>query len=376
MDVTARQLNRATLARQLLLQRERIGVVAGVHRVVALQAQEPASPYLALWNRLDGFEPAELDAAFAAHRVVKATLMRITLHAVTAEDHPRFHAAMVRNLRASRLNDRRFNATGLTIEQVDDLLPELLAFVRTPRTKAEIEAMLADRLGASHGPGLWWAMRTFAPVVHAPTDAPWTFGTRPAFRAAPTVPAEDAEAALQHLVWRYLEGFGPATAEDVAQFALQQRKVVRAAIESLRHRLVRLEGPDGRVLFDVPEGVVPDADVPAPPRFLPMWDSVLLAYLDRSRLVPPAYRKLVTRRNGDVLPTLLVDGEVCGVWRPVEGGIEARAFHPLRNQDWLGLAAEAQPLSELLAQRDADVYGRYRRWWTDLPAAEVRVLGA
>jgi hypothetical protein len=127
------------------------------------------------------------------------------------------------------------------------------------------------------------------------------------------------------------------------------------------------------VLYDVPGVPVPDEDTPAPPRLLPMWDSVLLAYADRSRVIPPEYRRVVIRSNGDVLPTLLVDGYVAGVGRAVEGGIEASAFRPLPDETWAGLAAEAASLLRLL-DRDPLVYGRYDHWWRDLPAAEVRLL--
>lgn len=105
-----------------------------------------------------------------------------------------------------------------------------------------------------------------------------------------------------------------------------------------------------------------------------MWDSVLLAYADRSRVIPPAYRPVVIRRNGDVLPTLLVDGHVAGVWRPVDGGIEATAFHPLPPAAWDGLAAEAQSLTRLLSERETAVYSRYGHWWSKLPEAEARLL--
>jgi hypothetical protein len=105
-----------------------------------------------------------------------------------------------------------------------------------------------------------------------------------------------------------------------------------------------------------------------------MWDSALLAYLGRTRLLPTAYRKVVIRNNGDVLPTLLVDGLVAGVWRPVEGGIEATAFHRLPKDAWAGLEAEANALTAFLADRDPTVYRRYGRWWASLPAAQVRVL--
>ncbi len=138
---------------------------------------------------------------------------------------------------------------------------------------------------------------------------------------------------------------------------------------------MRYEGPGGTTLYDIPDGILPSEETPAPSRLLPMWDSVLLAYADRSRIVPPVYRKLVARSNGDTLPTLLVDGYVAGVWRPVEGGIEATAFHPLSDDAWAGLETEATALIAFLADRQPDVYRRYGRWWTDIPSAEVRILG-
>lgn len=126
----ARLLNRATLERQLLLDRQRLDVSEAVRRVVGLQAQEPVSPYLALWNRIEGFDPADLDSAFEERHIVKAPLLRITLHAVAREDYPTFHQAMLSTLRAARLNDRRFRASGLSIEEADALVPGLVEFAR------------------------------------------------------------------------------------------------------------------------------------------------------------------------------------------------------------------------------------------------------
>ncbi|MFD9408200.1 winged helix DNA-binding domain-containing protein [Streptomyces sp. NPDC059989] len=377
MTITALELNRATLSRQLLLQREPLSVPDGVRRVVALQAQHPASPYIALWNRLTGFAPAELDAAFAGRSVVKATLMRITLHAVHAEDYPVFRAAMQPTLYASRLGSR-FAAAGLTPADAHELVPELLAFARSPRTSAQMQAWTEERLGAEKKDGAWWGLKGYAPLHHAPTDAAWSFGHRPSFVTADT-PAPPAGRALdpqsmQTLVLRYLAGFGPASVADIAQFAMVQRAPVRAALRDLDGAVEQLQGPDGGTLFDLPGASRPPADTPAPPRLMAMWDSTLLAYADRSRLIPPAYRPLVIRRNGDVLPSLLVDGHVAGVWRPLDDGIEATAFQPLSPATWDGLAAEAQSLKALLDDREAAVYSRYHHWWDKLPEAEVRML--
>ncbi|MFD9355689.1 winged helix DNA-binding domain-containing protein [Streptomyces sp. NPDC060031] len=377
MMITARELNRATLSRQLLLEREPLAVPAGVRRVVALQAQHPASPYIALWNRLTGFAPAELDAAFAARSVVKATLMRITLHAVHAEDYPVFRAAMQPTLYASRLGFR-FAATGLTPADAHELMPELLAFARRPRTSAQMQAWAEERFGAERKDGAWWGLKGYAPLHHAPTDAPWSFGQRPSFVAAgtPAPPAgrEAEPRSLQALVLRYLAGFGPASVADVAQFAMAQRAPVRAALNALGGAVEQLQGPDGSTLFDLPGASRPPAGTPAPPRLMAMWDSTLLAYADRSRLIPAAYRPLVIRRNGDVLPTLLVDGHVAGVWRPLDDGIEATAFHPLSPATWDGLAEEAQSLTTFLNDRESTVYSRYHHWWAKLPESEVRKL--
>ncbi|MEV8314754.1 winged helix DNA-binding domain-containing protein [Streptomyces sp. NPDC059900] len=377
MTITERELNRATLSRQLLLQRQPLTAQEGVRRVVALQAQQPASPYLALWNRLTDFAAAELDAAFRERSVVKATLMRITLHAVHAEDYPAFRAAMQPTLYASRLGSR-FAAAGLSPADAEVLVPEVLAFARTARTSAEMQAWVEERLGTDKKDGAWWGLKGYAPLHHAPTNAPWSFGHRPSFVAAPNGPVPTGKTvdpqALRTLILRYLAGFGPASLADVAQFAMVQRTPVRAALLALGDAVEQLHGPDGSVLFDLPGAPRPPADTPAPPRLMAMWDSILLAYADRGRVIPPAYRPRVIRRNGDVLPTLLVDGHVAGVWRPVDGRIEATAFHPLAPADWEGLAAEARALTAFLADREAAVYSRYHHWWAKLPEAEVRIL--
>ena len=375
MQLTARQLNRATLARQLLLNRESIDVVDAIHRVVALQAQEPASPYVALWNRIEDFDAADLDAAFANQAIVKAQLMRITLHAVAATDYPAFHEAMQPTLRGARLHDGRFRREGVAIADVEALVPDLLAFTATPRSNQDVERWLEQRFGAPK-PRVWWAMRQYGPFVHAVTGPPWSFGPRPRYVGARIqARPEDTAASVRWLVRRYLAGFGPATMQDIAQFGTILRPPVKAALASLGDELVRHDGPDGATLYDVPEGHLPPEETPAPPRLLPMWDSVLLAYKDRSRVMPAAHRTLVMRNNGDVLPTLLVDGHVAGIWRLVEDGVEATAFHALADDAWEGLETEARALSAFLADRDPTIYrGRFAHWWGKLPDAEVRIL--
>lgn len=367
-------MNRATLDRQLLLHRARLPVDEVVRRVVALQAQEPASPYLALWNRMAGFVPEALTTAFAEGRVIKAPLMRITLQAVHRADYPAFRHAMAASLRASRVYDRRFKGLGLAAADADALIPGLRAFTAEPRTNAHIDAWVRERLGDRPPPGVWWALRTYGPFVHAPTGAPWTFGPRPAYTAGPVPDTTDpAGRSIEHLIRRYLAGFGPATVADIAQFTLLRRSIVRAAVAAMAGDLRDRRGPDGAPLLDLPDHELPDPDTPAPARLLGMWDSMLLAHADRSRLIPPEYRAHVIRQNGDVLPTLLVDGRVAGVWRATDAGIEIGAFHPLADDQWADLAGEASALVAFLADRDPLVYRRYGHWWLKgLPIVQSR----
>ncbi|RAS66782.1 winged helix DNA-binding protein [Lentzea atacamensis] len=367
MTYTARQLNRATLDRQMLLRREPVDVLTAVERIVAIQAQEPASPYIALWNRIEGFDPADLDQAFTSGAIRKAAMMRITLHAVTVADHEVFHHAMLPVLRASRLNDKRFRAMGLTIERADEVLAHLLEFAAEPRTKPELEELLHSHVGDVGEPGIWWALAAYAPMVRVPTGGPWAFGPRLSLQTAVIEPRERM-AALTEMLRRYLTGFGPATIADMNQFTMVPRTSIKEALE----RLDLVKTGDH---YDVPDRTVPDEDTPAPPRLMAMWDSTLLAYADRSRIIPDQYRKAVIRNNGDTLPTLLVDGHVAGVWRPAEdGGIEATAFHALSEEQWAGLAEEARALRKFLGDRDPQVYRRFNRWWAGLPVSDVRVL--
>ncbi len=376
MKLTARQLNRATLDRQLLLERAETDVVDAVRRVLALQAQEPASPYLALWNRVSGFEPSELDRAFHARAIVKTPLMRITLHAICRDDYATFHDAVLPVLRAARLNDRRFRDTGVTIDRADALVDGLVGFTSEPRSKDEIIDHLGSALGTEPPDSFWWALRTYAPLIHAPTDVPWSFARRPVFEAAPRG-APPAEPALHELIRRYLAAFGPATAMDIAQFTLLPLGTIRPALAAMDAGLVRYEPPEGEPVHDVVDaGPLPDPDTPAPARLLGMWDSVLLAYRDRSRVLPDACRKDVIRRNGDVLPTVLVDGSVAGVWRPVDGVIEITPFEQIADDDLKELDGEARGVLTLVADRDPAVYSRFGRWWDALPTGGRTTIGA
>ncbi|MFW2380585.1 MAG: winged helix DNA-binding domain-containing protein [Acidimicrobiales bacterium] len=368
------QLNRATLQRQMLLRREPVTVNEAVRRIAALQAQSPSAPYVALWNRIADLDFDAVDQAFADRSLVKASLMRITLHAVDANDYPAFHTASTPLLRAARLNDRRYRDSGLTTEDADRGVPALLDFLETPRSKSEILDHLARSVSSE--PRLWWALRTYAPLVHAPTGPPWSFDRDTRYERAPTVDRPPVDEAVRSLVRHYLSAFGPATYGDFAQFSLQVMSVARPAFESLRGELVSYSTVDGDELFDVADAPeLPDPDTPAPPRLMAMWDSTLLAYRDRSRIIPDHYRPYVIRRNGDVLPTVLVNGRVAGVWKGGPDGIEVGAFEPFDLDTWDALDIEARHLHAVLADRARNVFERAGTWWPKLPKTSTRLLG-
>lgn len=378
MTLSARTLNRTTLQRQMLLHRESLPVPEAVRRLMALQAQHAASPYVALWNRLEGFDPAAVDAAFVAQDLVKATLLRMTLHAVHGDDYAPFRQAMESRIRSGWLGEERFQqfvvATG---DDVGVLMADLLAFTAEPRTGIEVGAWLEQRLGPEPDPQMVDLVRGYAPLLHAPLGLPWTFGPRASWQAPRSVPILADPGAEQQgqaaLIRRYLAGFGPATVPDIATFTILKRGTVKEVLATMDD-LVQLDGPGRVPYYDLPGMDLADEGQAAPPRLMAMWDSVLLANHDRSRILPPDYRKLVIRVNGDVLPTVLVDGYVAGLWRTVDEGVQVMAFHDLSGETWSALAEEAQSLVAMLADREPGVYRRYDHWWKRLPDFETRVL--
>jgi hypothetical protein len=368
--LSADQLSRATLARQLLLERVPLDLVSAIERVVALQAQEAASPHLALWTRLEGFEAAQLNAAFDARLVVKGTLLRVTLHAVSARDYLQFWPGLAASLRQWRAPIIRQFELGA---QLDALAEQAAVFAAEPRTGIELRDHLPP-LSLGQGPAgqsdSWWAVRPLLPMLMAPGERPWSFGRRPRFVSSSAwLQAELAAEAqgLEHLVTRYLAGFGPAGVDDIHKFTRIRISELRAALERMASRLVTFRDERGRLLYDVPDGLLPPGDTPAPVRFLPMWDSVLLAYVDRSRVLPDPYRQEVIKVNGDFMASFLVDGRVAGLWRAdvVDGRsrVTPLPFVPLAAGIELELGAEAARLERFIEPLEPAVYGRYAKTW-------------
>jgi hypothetical protein len=327
--LTLLELNRALLARQLLLRRARLPVAAAVERLAALQAQWPPSPYIALSARLEGFRREQLARAIERRQVVKATLMRQTLHHVSARDYLAY-ARVFLDARIGGL-ERRAARAGIQID-VDSLVEQVRAHTRAnPLSRPELIRLLG--LPQFHGTDrrpwvVWHLLATRTPLVHTPESSRWrrtTGGARftPAAQWLGAEPDGDAELVVR----RYLAAFGPASRSDMLQWTGLSRSSLEDALARITFRRFRDE--QGRALIDLPRAPIPAADTPAPVRFLPMWDSTLLAYADRTRILPAEYRATVIRRNGEVQQTFLVDGFVAGTWRYAGGRVEIEPFEPL-----------------------------------------------
>src|SRR5918999_2948910 len=214
------ELNRATLGRQLLLRTGALDPVMAVDLLAGLQAQEPASPFIALWTRLEDFDPLSLRTAITARRLVKATLMRSTLHLVSADDYRRLLPAVLATLRTKWMLGPQGRPHDMTL---DAIAGRALAFAAQPRTNPQMRDFVADLDKAVEPLALWMRVRRHVPFIHVPNDdGPWAFGRRPAFidaRAWVDGAFAALDASADHLVARYLEAFGPATMADIAAWS-------------------------------------------------------------------------------------------------------------------------------------------------------------
>ena len=322
--LTLKELNRATLARQLLLERRKIGVLPAIERLAGMQAQWPPSPYVGLWSRVAGFKRESLERAVKRGEVVKPTVMRGTLHLVTARDYSMFWSAL----------------RDMPTWYDESHLAHALEALEGARRLAEAEP-LTHRDGLAylereHGHTddrqrrrIFHALRRHAHLLHAPESALWSGRPLGVFHAFPEPPAMDVLAARTELVRRYLAAFGPATRADIAEWSGLRVADFGDALETLEP-LRRFRDENGRELLDLPRAPLPPAETPAPVRFLPKWDNTLLAHADRRRVLPEELRKAVIAKNGDVTQTFLVDGVVAGSWSAdKKGKVTVAPFAPL-----------------------------------------------
>lgn len=342
--LSARALNRALLARQHLLERTDVRPLELVERLVGLQAQVPSNPYVALWARVDGFDPQELSAAIEAGTAVRASVIRPTIHLVTLADAQRlaplnapvmakaFGPPFGRHLEAAGADPAEVAAAGLA------LLRE-----HGPQTRVQLSERLAPRWPHAPADALGQAVVHLNPTYQVPPRGLWEASGQATF--AP-LPDPLTEGDLEALVLRYLGAFGPATVADMRTWSRLTQ--LRPAFERLRGDLVTFRDERGRELFDLPDAPRPDPETPAPARFLPEYDNVLLAHEDRSRVIAE------TTEAGRLMPTgtwighVLIDGFRVGSWKAEIDG--ARATLTVRNiAATPGIEAEGAALLALIA---------------------------
>jgi hypothetical protein len=304
-----------------------------------MQAQWPPAPYVGIWTRTTSFRRQTLERELARGAVVKATVMRQTLHLVTRRDYALVRAA---------LSETNFPDRTSTAER---LAPSVRALaeagpVRTDDALAHLER--EHGLTGIDARRAWRAARVRAHVLHHHETALWHARPEGKFVALDEPETHDPTEARAEILRRYLEAFGPASRRDIVSWSMMHVPEIQRALDRLEP-LRRFRDENGRELLDVPRAPLPDPDTRAAVRFLPKWDNVLLAFADRTRVLPERYRKTVIGMNGDVAQTFLVDGFVAGIWRVEAGRVVTEPFAPLQRSARHDVEHEAARLQSFLA---------------------------
>jgi hypothetical protein len=359
MPLTARALNRALLARQMLLRREKITTLAAVKQLVAVQAQLARPPFVGLWSRVEGFRRDDLNDLLCKRSVVRGTALRATLHLMAADDYVAFRGVIQTALSAAMRGVLRDRAEGLDLTSLE---ADARDFFTRRATFDAFRKYLKKKYPKADERAMAYAIRTHVPLVQVPADAAWGFPAAADFalsgqwlgRKIPTDPSPP-----HALVKRYLAAFGPATPADAQVWT--GIAGLRLVFDELRPQLEVLRDTRNRELFDLPGAPRPPEDTPAPVRFLPEWDNLLLAFADRSHVIPDAHRR-ITSKNLLLPPTFLVDGFVGGTWK-VERKAKTAAlvltpFEPLAKKWTAPLEEEGDALLQFV---EPDAPGRQVR---------------
>ncbi|WP_199430855.1 winged helix DNA-binding domain-containing protein [Qaidamihabitans albus] len=356
--LSGRALNRALLARQSLLSRQAGPAIEMIEHLVGMQAQAPFPPYYGLWTRLRGFEPGELSRLLLDREVVRIVVMRGTVHLVSAADatllRPLTQPIMDRDLRGNTTNSPKL--AGMDLDEVAEAARALLT--ERPRGNTEFARLLGERWPERDPKALVYAARNLLPLVQVPPRAVWGRSGRPTYATV-----EDwlgrplGQPDPERMILRYLAAFGPATVQDVQTWCGLTR--LGELVERLRPRLRTFRSKQGRELFDLPDAPRPDPDIPAPARFLPEYDNLLLSHADRTRVIDDADRRRMTTPNGIQPAVILVDGVVSGRWRIDRSGnramLEITPFGKLSRKDISALTAEGGRLLRFAELPDGEI---------------------
>jgi hypothetical protein len=344
-----RALNRATLGRQLLLERAPMPPLDAVTYLVGLQAQNPLDPYLALWSRLRDFDPVVLSDALAGREAARIVVMRGTIHLVTAADALALAPVMqpVMDMEIARHSEYAPHLRGVDIGPVVAYARDVLA--ERPRTMTQLRAAITERFPDVHAAAAAYATRCLVPLVQVPPRGLWGGKGQVTVAPAATWLAGHPAGAttLDDVVLRYLAAFGPATVADIAAWCRLTR--LKEVVDRLGPRLRTFRDERGRTYHDVPDGPLADADTPAPVRLLPEYDNAVLSYADRSRFGADEDRAAVGAAAA-FKGLVLVDGCARGVWkadRPArkERGSLVVEHLPLTREHAADLEAEAHALA-------------------------------
>ncbi|HTE66379.1 MAG TPA: winged helix DNA-binding domain-containing protein [Candidatus Binatia bacterium] len=348
-----RTLNRALLARQLLLRREARPIPQVIEHLVGLQAQEPGDPYVALWSRLEGFVPEELGQLLVERRAVRSPLMRATIHLVTDRDALALSPVMAPVMRRTFSSQSPFgrNLAGVDLEAVVAMGRQLIE--ANPRTRAELRRLLAPEWPDRDAASLAQAVTYLLPLTQIPPRGVWKRSGQATWATIETWLGQPlgTNPSPARAVLRYLAAFGPASASDVRTWS--GLTGVREVLEDLRSRLRTYRDERGRELMDVPDGPMPDPETPAPVRFLPVYDNALLSHQDRSRIIDAdARRRVLAAAYEGSFGTVLVDGFARATWRVArEDGrrsLRIGLVDPLPDSDLSDVADEGRRLLAFL----------------------------
>lgn len=331
-----RTLNRATLHRQWLLDRAEHTALEAIEHLAGMQAQVPLAPYTGLWSRLAGFRPDELAGLLLDHRAVRGSLMRATIHLVSATDFLAFRPLIDPPMRREIYQNPTYGRHRLEGLDMDAVLTAGREFIEeSPRTAAELRTLLAPLFPGREAPALAHAVRCLLPTIQVPPRGIWGKGGNPAMSTAEAWlgASPTASPSIDAMVLRYLGAFGPASVADVQTWSGLTR--LAEVVERLGPQLRRYADPDGRELFDLAELELPPADTPAPVRFLPEFDNLLLSHADRTRVASKQDQAAGMALNERMSwGTVLHDGFLCAGWklhrpRKTEAHLELRALHRL-----------------------------------------------